>query len=88
LAAAPVTVKAPEPVLLPDVLPADGDAAALGPVPPAPAPPAPALGVPIAAGGELTPLVLCVLNVSSRTRPATVLTIARMTRRIGGALLS
>jgi hypothetical protein len=31
------------------------------------------------------PLVLCVLNVSSRTRPTTVLTIARMTRRMSGA---
>ena len=39
-------------------------------------------GLPIAAGGELTELVLWVLNVSSRTRPAAVLTIARMTRRM------
>jgi hypothetical protein len=43
------------------------------------------VGVLIAAGGVLTALVLCVLNVSSRTRPAAVLMIARMTRRMGGA---
>src|SRR5579863_2839480 len=39
----------------------------------------------IAAGGVAAALVLWVLNDSSTTRPATVPTIARMTRRMSGA---
>jgi hypothetical protein len=40
-------------------------------------------GLPIAAGGVVMALVLCVLNDSSSTRPAAVLTTARMIRRMG-----
>jgi hypothetical protein len=86
LTAAPVTVLTPAvlppAVLPPAVLPPEAGADA--------APVAPPLGVLIAAGGALplAPLMLCVLNVSSRTRPTTVLTTARITRRMPAALPS
>jgi len=84
-AALPVTVVA-APAALPDELLAfrelPDEPLALGVAADALAwPPAPL----IAAGGVVTALVLCVLNDSSTTRPATVPTIARMTRRMSGA---